>query len=402
MTTISGSISPSVTFTTPVRAAVKSADQHPTVVAQPANLAVEQKVAFAREAASPVAPPSQANTPVVANDPGTPGAPSAKQPRGVYFATGKNEKYLAKPVVQTPEIKAEIARVRAEGNKAREEMEKFMESAGIPVPQKTQPTGPIYYILPQIDDLWLDGAENVMEMTKLLAESGKAVNTPVRGRYGEQEITDLTAYQAILTDYMGKLKSGEVKPAPIPLHPFWAQPATVSNDAAAPGTAPAVQPRGVYFATGKNEKYLAKPVVQTPEIKAEIARVRAEGNKAREEMEKFMESAGIPVPQKTQPTGPIYYILPQIEGLSQDGVKNVMEITKLLSESGKAVNTPVKGHYGDKEITDLAAYRELLTDYLGKIQTAKPNPAAAIIATLQAGNAAASSYRQVRDLLGQA
>lgn len=240
MTTISGSISPSVIFTTPVRAAVKSADQPPTVVVKPANLAVEQKMAFTREAASPAAPPSQANTTVVANDSGTPGAPLAEQPRGVYFATGKNEKYLA------------------------------------------------------------------------------------------------------------------------------------------------------------------KPVVQTPEIKAEIARVRAEGNKAREEMEKFMESAGIPVPQKTQPTGPIYYILPQIEGLSQDGVKNVMEMTKLLSESGKAVNTPVKGHYGDKEITDLAAYRELLTDYLGKIQTAKPNPAAAIIATLQAGNAAASSYRQVRDLLGQA
>ena len=85
----------------------------------------------------------------------------------------------------------------------------------------------------------------------------------------------------------------------------------------------------------EKRNYLGKPIVPTPEIKAEIARVRAEGNKAREEMEKFMASAGIPIPQKTEPTGPIYYILPQIEGLSSDGVKNVMEMTKLLAESGK-------------------------------------------------------------------
>ncbi|MEV4782875.1 hypothetical protein [Burkholderia sp. LMU1-1-1.1] len=174
---------------------------------------------------------------------------------------------------------------------------------------------------------------------------------------------------------------------------------TISNTSIP--SAEAIAPRRVtsVAVTGKSESYLGKALELTAQQKAETVKVRADmaagtaaAEKQAQEVKKRLSVEGMESHQM---------YLPNISDLSLENAKKSLDIAEVMIKNKEDVGVTVNGRYGDKDISDLGAYKAALTDYIGKYETAMSSKATGGGATVptQASTTAASTYRQMQVLI---
>ena len=67
--------------------------------------------------------------------------------------------------------------------------------------------------MPNVSDLSLENAKKSLGIAQVMIKNKEDVGVNINGRYGDQNISDLTSYTAALTDYIGKFEAAVSKAA---------------------------------------------------------------------------------------------------------------------------------------------------------------------------------------------
>lgn len=122
--------------------------------------------------------------------------------------TGKSESHLGKGKELTVEQKAEVSRAKANSAALEAASAKQVREA-----EKSMHAESHEMYMPNVSDLSLENAKKSLGIAQVMIKNKEDVGVNINGRYGDQNISDLTSYTAALTDYIGKFEAAVSKAA---------------------------------------------------------------------------------------------------------------------------------------------------------------------------------------------